>query len=25
MDGMKLQAIWGKYARHFADWSPGSR
>ena len=25
MDGMKLQAIWGKYARHFADWGPSSR
>jgi len=25
MDGMKVQAIWGKYARHFADWGPSSR
>ena len=25
MEGLKVQALWGKYARHFADWSPSSR
>ena len=25
MEGAKVQALWGKYARHFAAWGPSSR
>ena len=25
MEGAKIQALWGKYARHFAEWGPSDR